>query len=65
MERILGKNSLAEELYKGNEIPEKHRWVEPTNMDHIFIGKPSNGAKVITVIAEDRWGSKYYEEIIL
>jgi hypothetical protein len=39
--------------------------VEPYNTNHIFIAKPSVNAKVVRIIAKDRWGNTYSDEINL
>ncbi len=53
------------ELYAGPQLPKKHKWVDPTLTDHLFFAKPSPTAKVIKVVATDRFGKKYSQEIQL
>ena len=65
MERINAMDPLAVKLYQGGDKPEKHKWVEPYNTDHLFIAKPSPDAEKIRVTAKDRWGNIYSEEMIL
>ena len=65
MEQIVDKDSLEIKLYKGDDIPKKHNWVEPSFTDHLFIAKPNKNAKLIKVVATDRFGRHYSEEIHL
>jgi len=65
MKRIVGKDPMAVKLYEGNQLPTKHKWVEPYNTDHLFIADPGKNAKVITVKAMDRWGNVYSDNIKL
>jgi hypothetical protein len=65
MQRRVGMDPLAERLYRGGGVPEKHPWVEPVVTDHLFYAKPSAGAKEITVEAIDQWGRTYRETIEL
>ncbi len=65
MERRIALDPQAEELYSGPQLPQKHKWVEPTLTDHLFFAKPSAGAKKVGVKATDRFGNVYSEEIAL
>jgi hypothetical protein len=53
------------ELYAGDQLPKKHKWVDPTLTDHLFFAAPSSGAKSIKVVATDRFGKQYTQEIAL
>ncbi len=65
MEQRVGLDPWAVELYAGPELPKKHRFVEPTMADHLFVAKPSPGAKNITVKATDRFGNVFTETLEL
>lgn len=65
MERIVGRDPLATQLYLGPELPAKHKWVEPSLTDHLFAAVPTAGARLITVEATDRFGQVFTEKISL
>jgi predicted phosphodiesterase len=49
LERRNSIDPLANKLYLGSEIPEKHKWVEPTMTDHLFYFKPKDNRSKITI----------------
>ena len=63
MEQVTGFDPLAVQLYKGQEKPSKHAWVEPVATDHLFVAVPSAGAKKVQVKVTDRFGNVYTEEL--
>ncbi len=63
MKQLTAFDPLAIELHKGAELPAKHKWVEPTLTDHLFICTPASGAKQVIVKATDRFGKVYQEKI--
>jgi hypothetical protein len=63
MQQITGFDPLAVQLYKGQEKPSKHAWVEPVATDHLFVAVPAAGAKKVQVKATDRFGNVFTEEI--
>ncbi len=65
MERRVEYDPWALEMYKGEQLPKKHKWVEPTLTDHLFFAKPSANAKNVKVVATDRFGNKYTQELSL
>jgi hypothetical protein len=65
MEQRTELDPWAVELYAGDQLPKKHKWVDPTLIDHLFFAKPSASAKSIKVIATDRFGKQYTQEIQL
>jgi hypothetical protein len=65
MEQRIEKDPWAVELYAGPELPQKHKFVDPTLTDHLFFAKPSPGAKKITVKATDRFGKEFTENLQL
>lgn len=62
MEQRVANDPWAVELYGGPSLPQKHKFVEPTLADHLFVAKPSAGAKEIKIKATDRFG-KIYEQV--
>jgi hypothetical protein len=56
MTRGLGLDPLAVKLFAGEQLPAKHKWVDPVNNDHVFYAKASVAAKDIVVEATDKWG---------
>ena len=65
MEQRIEKDPWAIELYAGPELPQKHKFVDPTLTDHLFFAKPSPGVKKITVKATDRFGNVFTENLQL
>lgn len=65
MQQRVGLDPRAVELYGGPDLPQKHKFVEPTLADHLFFAKPSPGAKEIVVKATDRFGAVYQEKLLL
>jgi hypothetical protein len=65
MEQVKGFDPLAVQLYKGQEKPSRHAWVEPVETDHLFVAVPSAGAKKMQVKTTDRFGNVYEQEIFL
>ncbi|RPD44176.1 calcineurin-like phosphoesterase C-terminal domain-containing protein [Paracnuella aquatica] len=59
MKQQVGLDPWAVELFAGPELPQKHKFVEPTKTDHLFYAQPAAGAKEITVKATDRFGNTY------
>ncbi|RYC68203.1 calcineurin-like phosphoesterase C-terminal domain-containing protein [Spirosoma sordidisoli] len=53
----------AVELYAGPELPKKHKFVDPSKTDHLFVAEPSASARQITVRATDRFGTVYTETL--
>lgn len=58
-EQQKGYDPLAVQLYKGDHMPVKRSFVEPQQMDHLFIAHFSPEVKTVKVIATDRFGEKY------
>ncbi len=65
MTQYIGLDPQAVALYKGAEIPQHHKWVEPVTTDHLFLATPSPSAKEITVKATDRFGIVYQQSMKL
>ncbi|WP_158825485.1 calcineurin-like phosphoesterase C-terminal domain-containing protein [Mucilaginibacter lacusdianchii] len=65
MEQRVDFDPWSVELYEGPQLPKKHKFVDPTLTDHLFFAKPSAGAKAIKVVATDRFGKQYSQEISL
>ncbi|MCU7548305.1 calcineurin-like phosphoesterase family protein [Chitinophagaceae bacterium LB-8] len=63
MEQRTTLDPWAVELYAGEDMPKKHKFVEPTITDHLFFAKPSAGAKEIKVVATDRFGNIFSDVI--
>ncbi|WP_210517911.1 calcineurin-like phosphoesterase C-terminal domain-containing protein [Hymenobacter terricola] len=63
MQQQIGFDPLAVQLQAGENLPAKHKWVEPTLTDHLFFARPSKDAKEIRIEATDRFGQVYRETI--
>ncbi len=56
MRQEMGLDPLSIELHQGGDRPERRRWVEPRNTDHLFFAPASRAAGEIVVEARDRFG---------
>lgn len=65
MEQRVALDPLAVELYAGAELPQKHKFVEPTLADHLFFARPSANAKEVEVKVTDRFGSVFTSKLKL
>jgi hypothetical protein len=65
LEQFAGFDPEAYKLYKGAELPLRHKWVEPVETDHLFAAVPSSTAKSITIKVTDRFGNVYTEKMQL
>ncbi|MGY0035090.1 calcineurin-like phosphoesterase C-terminal domain-containing protein [Pedobacter sp. NJ-S-72] len=65
MKQRTAMDPIAYKLYGGPLVPKKHKWVEPTLTDHLFFATPAPGTRQFKVVATDRFGSAYTEEITL
>jgi hypothetical protein len=63
MEPRNGKDPLSVKLHSGEELPQKHNWVDPLVTGHLFFAKPSPDAKEIVVEAADGWVRVYREKL--
>lgn len=63
MQQQTGLDPMAVQLQAGDQLPAKHKWVEPTMTDHLFFARPSANAKEIRIEATDRFGQVYSETV--
>jgi hypothetical protein len=63
MRQQTGLDPLAVKLQAGDQIPAKHKWVDPTMTDHLFFATPSAGAKEIRIEVTDRFGQVYSDTV--
>lgn len=61
MKQETGLDPLAVQLYAGQALPAKHKFVDPTMTDHLFYARPSVNAKEIKIEVTDRFGKVYTE----
>jgi hypothetical protein len=59
MERAPGVDPLTERLYAGEDVPDKHPWVDPQPTDHLFTAPYNPDANRIRVEATDRFDRTY------
>jgi hypothetical protein len=59
MEQQKGYDPQAVELYKGDKLPASRSFVEPRQMDHLFMAHFDPSVKKVKVIATDRFGVQY------
>jgi hypothetical protein len=65
MKQIMSTDPLAEELYAGEDKPNRHSWVDPMPANHLYTAEIPSGGKEITVEAFDTWGRTYTEKLII
>lgn len=63
MQPFVGLDPLAKELYLGNKLPAKHKWVEPVLTNHLFATAAVQAGQTIVVKATDRFGQVFEESI--
>ena len=63
MRQQTGLDPLAVQLQAGDQLPAKHKWVDPTMTDHLFFATPSAGAKEIRIEVTDRFGQVYTDTV--
>jgi hypothetical protein len=57
-----GLDPTALALYKGDKLPAKRPFAEPSQTDHLFVGHFKPEVKKIRVLATDRFGNKYEQQ---
>jgi len=63
MENQKGFDPLAVKLYLGDKLPAKRSFAEPKQTDHLFLAHTGMDVKKVKVVATDRFGNKYQNEI--
>jgi hypothetical protein len=58
-----GMDPLTVKLYKGTELPNPRPFVEPRDTDHLFVAHFEPGVKQVKVVATDRFGEKFQQEV--
>lgn len=65
MEQTTDFDADAIKYMRAADKPGKYNWIEPGLTDHLFFATPSPAAKHIRIVAIDRFGEKYVEDIQL
>jgi hypothetical protein len=65
MQQQPGLDPLSVRLHSGDQLPAKHKWVEPSVTDHLFFAKPSKQAKEIRIEVTDRFGQVYTDTVVV
>jgi hypothetical protein len=63
MEKQVGFDPLAIDLYKGPDLPIGRTFAEPNKTDHLFLAHVTDTAKIFKVIVTDRFGNKYEQSL--
>ncbi|TDQ07636.1 calcineurin-like phosphoesterase C-terminal domain-containing protein [Pedobacter metabolipauper] len=63
LEQQEGYDPLTVTLYKGDQLPKGRVFVEPHQMDHLFMAHFSPSVKKVKVVVTDRFGHKYAETV--
>jgi hypothetical protein len=59
----VGYDPLSVKLMKGDKLPERRAFPEPRKTNHIFVAHFEPNVKKVKVVATDRFGEKFTEEI--
>ncbi|PRY51474.1 3',5'-cyclic AMP phosphodiesterase CpdA [Arcticibacter pallidicorallinus] len=65
MQQYTGLDADAVKYMAGADKPGKYSWIEPMLTDHLFFVTPSHKAKKLKVVATDRFGEKYVQDLRL
>jgi len=63
MKQDVGLDPLSVQLHAGDQLPAKHKFVDPTLTDHLFYAKPAAGTKEIKIEVTDRFGQVYTDTL--
>jgi len=63
LENTKGLDPTALTLFKGKALPARRPFVEPTKTDHLFATHFKPEVKIIKVVATDRFGNKYQNQV--
>jgi hypothetical protein len=63
LESIMGFDPLAVRLYKGDKMPAKRSFAEPSRTEHLFMAHFNPEVKKVKVVATDRFGNQYEQEV--
>ncbi|UOG75332.1 calcineurin-like phosphoesterase family protein [Hymenobacter tibetensis] len=63
MQQYTGLDPLSVRLHAGPALPAKHKWVDPTITEHLFVANVSTQAKEIRVEVTDRFGQVYTDTL--
>jgi hypothetical protein len=58
-----GLDPLAVKLYTGAQLPDPRPFVEPKETGHLFTASFGSEVAKVRVVATDRFGRKYEEEV--
>ena len=64
MQQHTGLDPLSVQLHAGPALPTRHKWVEPTLTEHLFVADVSARAKEIRVEVTDRFGRVYTDRLL-
>lgn len=59
LENIKGFDPTAISLMKGDKLPKRRSFAEPSNTDHLFMAHFSPDVKTVRIVATDRFGNNY------
>lgn len=63
LENTMGYDPQAVRLFKGDKLPVKRSFAEPSRTEHLFMAHFSPDVKNVKVVATDRFGAKYEQEV--
>ena len=63
LENVDGFDPQAVRLFKGPKLPVKRSFAEPSRTDHLFMAHFSPEVKTIKVVAVDRFGNRYEQQV--
>ncbi|HEY0898180.1 MAG TPA: calcineurin-like phosphoesterase family protein [Sphingobacteriaceae bacterium] len=63
LESVEGYDPVAVNKFKGDKLPVKRSFAEPTRTNHLFMAHFNPGVKKVKVVATDRFGTPY-EQVV-
>ncbi|GAB2465611.1 hypothetical protein GCM10011375_34210 [Hymenobacter qilianensis] len=63
MEQYTGLDPLSVQLHAGPALPAKHKWVDPTLTEHLFVANVTGAAREMRVEVTDRFGQVYSDTL--
>ena len=63
LENVTGYDPQAIRLFRGDKLPVKRSFAEPSRTDHLFMAHFSPDVKTVKVVAVDRFGNRYEQQV--
>lgn len=63
MQQHTGHDPLSVQLHAGAQLPAKHKWVEPTTTEHLFVAEVGAQTRQVRIEVTDRFGQVYTDTL--